>query len=97
MNGREGDRIETENKKRAKRDRAYYLNASADILCRQAYRMVKTAYGAKEQTPDAKGMKDACAALKEAAALSASLQRDAADSGQTLRIVFEDGTEDYAL
>ena len=59
--------------------------------------MCKTAYGAKGQIPDAKGMKDACAALKEAAALSAALQRGDTDGAQTLRIVFEDGTEEYAL
>lgn len=84
-------------KKPRKKDRDDYLSASADILCKQAYRMCRSAYGAKEAAPDAKSLKEACAALREAAALSGALQKDRDEPGEVLRIVFDRETEDCAV
>ncbi|MBQ7687678.1 MAG: hypothetical protein IJT27_00530 [Clostridia bacterium] len=74
-----------------------YLNASADMLCRQAYRMCKRACGAKDSRPDAKEIKETCSALKEAAALSEALRKASQMPESGLRIIFENSAEDYAV
>ena len=80
-----------------KKGREDYLNASADILCRQAYRMCRSVYGKKDAVADAKNLKDACAALREAAALSGALQKTDREAGEVLRVVFDRETEDCAV
>ncbi len=86
----------TDSKKRTRRDRDHYLNASADILCKQAYKMCRATFGAKGGAADSKSIKEACSALKEAAALSAALQK-APSTGEALRIEFSGAAEDYSI
>ncbi len=74
-----------------------YLNGSADMICRSAYGLCKsTLVGKKERPPDAKELKDVCAAVKEAISIAASLEKKPEASGETLRVVMEDAAEKMA-
>ena len=80
---------------RKKRSRQDYLNESADILCKQTYRLCKASCGRGGEA-DAKALKELCGVLKEAAAFSAALEKAPA-AAETLKIVFADVPEAYGL
>ncbi len=88
----------TESRKdRGNKSREKYLEKCADMLCEAAYRMCRENFGrgkAKEKC-DPKILKETCAAVKEAAAVSAGLDKKETDTGEEIRIVFE-GPEEYA-
>ena len=80
---------------RKRKDRQAYLNLSADLLCRQTYRLCKESCRGKTGT-DAKALKELCGVLKEAAAFSAALEKGS-PAPETLRIVFADVPEAYGM
>ena len=81
---------------RRKKRRQDYLNDSADLLCRQTYRLCKESCGGKGQAVDAKTLKELCGVLKEAAAFSAALEKGSGEA-ETLKIVFADVPEAYGM
>lgn len=80
---------------RKKRKRQDYLNESAELLCRQTWRLCKASCG-REAAVDAKALKELCGVLKEAAAFSAALEKGPGE-GETLKVVFADVPEAYGL
>lgn len=84
--------------KRGKRDRLLRCEKnilrSAEILCRTAYKMCRRLYeeNAGDCLPDAKGLKESCAAVKEAASLISGLDKNK-ESADVVRVVFEDTGE----
>ena len=80
---------------RRKKDRQRYLADSADLLCRQTWRLCKTSCG-KDAATDAKTMKELCGVLKEAAAFSAALEKGSGEA-ETVKIVFGDVPEAYGM
>ena len=74
-----------------------YLNRSADMICRSAYGLCKNALvREKERPPDAKELKDVCAAVKEAIAIASSLDKGAGETGETLKVIMDASTEKLA-
>lgn len=86
--------------KNTKNDRCDYLNRSADILCKAAYRLCSDSFaqkrGEKKNAPDAKTLKETCCAVKEAIAISESLSRNT-DTGAELRVILEGESSNYAI
>lgn len=77
--------------------RMRYLNRSADMICRSAYGLCrKTLVPEKERPPDAKELKDVCAAVKEAIAIAASLEKGSAENAETLRVIMDASAEKMA-
>lgn len=67
-----------------------YLNRSADMICRSAYGLCRSALvKEKEKPPDAKELKDVCAAVKEAISIAASLDRGETEAGETLKVIMD--------
>ena len=80
---------------RKKRDRQAYLEAGADLLCKKAYQLCKESCAPKTAA-DAKALKETGAVLKEAAAIAAALDKGE-QTAATLKVVFEDVPEEYAM
>lgn len=77
--------------------RMRYLNKSADMICRSAYGLCrKSLVYEKEKPPDAKELKDVCAAVKEAISIASSLDKSAGDNTETLRVVMDTAAEKMA-
>lgn len=69
-----------------KRSREEYLELCADILCREAYRMCKRCYVKAEgrEKGDAKSLKEACSAVKEAANVVSGLEKKTTSDSITI-------------
>lgn len=77
--------------------RLKYLNKSADIICRSAYGLCRTALAEeKERPPDAKELKDVCAAVKEAIAISSSLEKESGEKGEALSVLMDAAVQNMA-
>ena len=79
---------------RKKKDRQTYLSESAELLCKQTWRLCKTSCG--RAAVDAKTLKELCGVLKEAAAFSAALDKGT-NEPETLKIMFADVPEAYGM
>ena len=67
------------------------------MICRSAYGLCKEALvHEKEKPPDAKELKDVCAAVKEAIAIAASLEKNSAENTETLRVIMDAATQKMA-
>ena len=78
-----------------KKDRAYYLNQSADIVSKRVYDLCREAV--KGDPPaDARALKDLCGLLKEAVGFSLSLEKSGETQVETVRVTFEGALQDYA-
>ena len=76
--------------------RLRYLNRSADTLCKAAYELCRDSYGRrKEKPPDAKQLKDVCAAVKDVLTIANSVSGEKDDTGQ-IRILVESAAEELA-
>ena len=80
---------------RQAKDRAYYLNKSADLLSKRVYALCREAAG-RGADADAKGLKDLCALLKEAVGFSLSLEKSGETATGTLHVTFEPPLDEYA-
>ena len=80
---------------RRKKQRQDYLNGSADLLCKQTYRLCRENCGGRAAV-DAKTLKELCCVLKEAAAFSSALEKGAGEA-ETLKVVFSDVPEAYGM
>lgn len=75
--------------------RIKYLNRSADIICRTAYRLCKKTFmKSGEFIPDVKELKEVCSAVKEAIGIAASL--DKGSGGEGIKVVMESAAEKYS-
>ena len=81
--------------KRHKRTGADYLVLCSEILSKAAYRMCREVFHGKKEKFDPKELKEACAAVKEAAAVVNAVERKENSAGETVRIILEDA-EEYA-
>lgn len=81
--------------KRHKRTGTDYLVLCSDILSKAAYRMCREVFHGKKEKFDPKELKDACAAVKEAAAVVNAVEKKETAAPETIRIILED-TEEYA-
>lgn len=81
-------------KKRRVRNRLDYLQLCADILCKSAYKMCREVWQERSEKFDTKELKDACAAVKEAAAVVGAIEKSDTPQSEEIRIIFED--EEYA-
>ena len=78
-----------------KKDRTYYLNQSADIVSKRVYALCRDAV--KGDSPaDARALRDLCGLLKEAAAVSLTLEKSGETQTETVRVTFEGALQDYA-
>lgn len=80
---------------RVKKDRAYYLNKSADLMSKRVYALCREAVK-KEAPADVKGLKELCGLLKETVGFSLSLEKSGETQNETVRVTFEGPLEDYA-
>lgn len=78
-----------------RKKRQDYLLASAELLCKQTYRLCRASCG-RDAAVDAKALKELCGVLKEAAAFSSALEKGPSE-GETLRVVFADVPEAYGM
>ena len=76
----------------AKKSREDYLRRCADMLCESAYKLVREGTAGKAVS-DAKGLKELCAAVKEAVAVANSLQTENNTDG--VQIVMDEAAEKY--
>ena len=83
------------NMARVKKDRAYYLNKSADLMSKRVYKLCREAVN-KETPADLKGLKELCGLLKETVGFSLSLEKSGETQEETVRVTFEGPLEDYA-
>ncbi len=83
------------NMAREKKDRAYYLNKSADLMSKRVYGLCRDAVRG-DAPADAKALKDLCGLLKEAVSFSLSLEKSGETQGETIRVTFEGALQDYA-
>ena len=83
------------NMAREKKDRAYYLNKSADLVSRRVYGLCREAVR-RESPADAKALKDLCGLLKEAVSFSLSLEKSGETQTETIRVIFDGPLQDYA-
>ena len=73
-----------------KKDREEYLEASAQLLCKAAYKMCKEYFGPKTSAENCnpKFLKEACSAVKEAVTLSSGIENGKEVSSEEIRISF---------
>lgn len=83
----------SEKKKRSGKTGADYLVLCADILCKCAYNMCREFGKSKTDKIESKELKEACAAVKEAAAVVNAIEKNEAPEAESIRIIFEDNTE----
>lgn len=75
--------------------RGKYLNRSADLVSKAAFNLCKKSLVNKEDT-DAKILKELCCVLKEIIAINTSLDKETAETGETIRIIMEGDVSDFA-
>ena len=81
--------------KRHKRSGVDYLVLCSEILSKAAYKMCREVFYGKKERFDPKELKDACAAVKEAAAVVNAVEKKEVSASETIRIILEN-TEEYA-
>lgn len=80
-------------KKRNGKTGAEYLGLCADILCKCAYNMCREFVKDKKDKLESKELKEACAAVKEAAAVINAIEKNEAPETESIRIIFENNSE----
>lgn len=78
--------------------RRKYLDRSADILCKATYELCKGQLKNPPpdgKPPDAKSVKEICAAVKDVISISGSLS-DEKESGEKILITLEGKAEEFA-
>ncbi len=74
-----------------------YIGKAADIICRSAYAMCRSVLaGEKNKPPDPKELKEVCAAVKEAAAIAASLDKNDPANTETLSVTMDAAVRELA-
>lgn len=86
----------TEEKQKRKRDRYFYLNASAEVLSKEVRRLTKASCGDKSKPPDLKCIKELTGVLKEAVNVCLSLEKSDTVEAPTVRVVFREEIEELA-
>lgn len=86
----------TEEKQRKKRDRYFYLNASADVLSKEVRRLTKETCADRENPPDLKCLKELTGVLKEAVSVCLSLEKSDTAAAPIVRVVFDEEIEEYS-
>lgn len=84
-----------EKEKRRKRSGTDYLVLCSEILSKAAYRMCREVFHGKTEKFDPKELKEACAAVKEAAAVVNAVEKKDTAAPEAIRIILE-ATEEYA-
>ncbi len=84
-----GSKTEGEKKRRSKTG-AEYLALCADILSKSAYKMCRELWKGKTEKIDPKELKEACAAVKEAAAVINAAEKNEAPEATAVRVIFEE-------
>lgn len=81
-----------------KMTREEQLEKSADILCKNAYRLCKETFGgaAKGKAVDAKTLKDVSAAVKESANVAELVGKRNAGEGARFAVAVEPAAAEYA-
>lgn len=74
-----------------------YIGRSADIICRSAYEMCRSVLaGRKNEPPDPKELKEVCAAVKEAAGIAASLDKNEGPAAEALNVTMDAAVREMA-
>ena len=80
-----------------KMTREEQLEKSADILCKNAYRLCKETFGTGKANPvDAKTLKDVSAAVKESANVAELVGKRNAGEGARFAVTVEPAAAEYA-
>ena len=81
-----------------KMSREEHLERSADILCKNAYRLCKETFcgAAKGKAVDAKTLKDVSAAVKESANVAELVGKRNAGDGARFSVTVEPAAQEYA-
>lgn len=70
--------------------RIRYIGKAADIICRSAYGMCRSVLAdGKSKPPDPKELKEVCAAVKEAAAIAAGLEKTENGGAEALSVTMD--------
>ncbi len=77
-------------KKRKARTPTGYLEQCSEMLCKCAYNMCQEFVKDKDKKIESKELKEACAAVKEAAAVISAIEKTEAPEAESIRIVFEE-------
>ena len=80
-----------------KMSREEQLEKSADILCKNAYRLCKETFGASgKKNVDAKTLKDVSAAVKESANVAELVGKRNAGDGARFSVTVEPAAQEFA-
>lgn len=83
-------------RRKKKADASEKLRSCAEMLCDAALRMCNEGFGDENALPEAKALKEACSAVKEAAALYTATTEETFKGGEELIIRFDLPSEAFA-
>ena len=79
-----------------KMSREEQLEKSADILCKNAYRLCKETFGGRNAAVDAKTLKEVSAAVKESANVAELVGKRNTGDGARFAVTVEPAAAEYA-